>query len=109
MHRLRQWKFYGSAVFEVSQTYSAELPPQCWLLVNWEGVHLSEIFSKTPLVSHKYNQITSASPDMDSIMIVVGDRAHGIKYVFQTQQVRPFECFIFLNMISYFQLGTRNS
>ncbi|KAJ3341766.1 cytochrome c oxidase subunit 1 [Gonapodya sp. JEL0774] len=84
LHILKQWPLFGSTVFEVSQSYSSEMPTDCWLAVNATGVHILARQGKDPLISCPYDTIASYSPSQTSIMIVTESVTQGVKYVFST-------------------------
>ncbi|KXS20836.1 hypothetical protein M427DRAFT_51790 [Gonapodya prolifera JEL478] len=81
---LKEWSLFGSTVFEVSQSYSSEMPTDCWLAVNATGIHILERQGKEALVSCPYDTIASYSPSQTSIMIVTESVTQGVKYVFST-------------------------
>ena len=82
MARIRKWPLYGSTIFDVSQNYTSDYPADCWLLVNYEGIHISARNNKAPLVSYKYAQLGAIAPDEASIMLTLADREK--KFVFHT-------------------------
>ncbi|TPX36113.1 hypothetical protein SmJEL517_g01598 [Synchytrium microbalum] len=86
MKVFRSWKLYGSSVFDVWQSYTNEIPNDCWLAVNADGVHILARNSKDSLVTHAFKNIVSYSPSQKSILLITGSVTSGTKYVFTTSQ-----------------------
>ncbi|KAI3645648.1 hypothetical protein MP228_008576 [Amoeboaphelidium protococcarum] len=83
MNKIRTaWKYYGASIFSVQQNYSSEIPRQCWLLVDGDGVHVSPEMSKQAAVSMTYAQIGSTAVDAESLMLVSISR--DVKLILQT-------------------------
>ncbi|KAH9515344.1 hypothetical protein Btru_014195 [Bulinus truncatus] len=83
---LKNWPLFGATVFEVSQTYTSTLPKVLLLGVHQKGIYLLEMNSFNILSSYGYSEIVHASPAIKSIMIVIGNMAKGIKFMFNTNQ-----------------------
>ncbi|KAK0050723.1 unconventional myosin-X [Biomphalaria pfeifferi] len=83
---LKNWTLFGATVFEVSQTYTSTLPKVLLLGVHQRGIYLLEVSSFSILSSFTYSEIVHASPAIKSIMIVIGNMAKGIKFMFNTNQ-----------------------
>lgn len=74
MKRIRSWPLFGSAVFEVIQSYTGDFPNQCWLLVNRENILLMPRQSKQALLTIPLSKLGNISPDTNSVMILTEDR-----------------------------------
>ena len=85
MQKVRTWPLYGSAVYMVEQKFTSDFPAKCWLLVNKDGIHISEPFRQEVIKSHSLKTLTNVTADESSVMIVADGQA--VKYVFETSAV----------------------
>ncbi|KAJ3090132.1 cytochrome c oxidase subunit 1 [Quaeritorhiza haematococci] len=84
MDVMRSWPLYGSTIFDVEQTYTNEIPVECWLAVNIEGVHILARHKREPLVTYQFAKIVSYVPSPKSILLLTDSLTNGTKYVFNT-------------------------
>ncbi|RKO92668.1 P-loop containing nucleoside triphosphate hydrolase protein [Blyttiomyces helicus] len=84
MQFIRSWPLYGSGIFEVYQSYSNEIPSECWLAVSKDSIHIVARQTKEPLVSHKFEKIVSCNPSQNCLLLIIDNMATGAKYVFTT-------------------------
>ncbi|TPX50841.1 hypothetical protein SeLEV6574_g00644 [Synchytrium endobioticum] len=86
MKFFRSWKMYGCTIFDVWQSYTNDIPSDCWLGINVEGVHIMTRNSKEPLVTHPFKNVVSYSPSQKSFLLITGSITSATKYVFTTSQ-----------------------
>ena len=80
------WSLYGSMVFDVTQTYTSELPKTLWLAVSNKGVYILIRRTKEPRFSFNYSELVSYKPSLTSLMLIAGSLTHGKKFVFNTNE-----------------------
>ncbi|RDD47470.1 Unconventional myosin heavy chain 6 [Trichoplax sp. H2] len=80
------WSLYGSTVFDVTQTYTSELPKTLWLAVSHSGVYVLIRRAKEPRFSFSYSELVSYKPSLTSLMLIAGSLTNGRKFVFNTNE-----------------------
>ncbi|KAJ3333456.1 cytochrome c oxidase subunit 1 [Blyttiomyces sp. JEL0837] len=80
MDFLRSRPLFGATIFSAMQSYTNQIPSECWIGVSMRGIHIMARHAKTPLVSHTYTELSSYSPAKKSILFITGSA----KYVFTT-------------------------
>lgn len=89
LSRVMTWPLYGSTIFEVQQSFTAELPGILWLAINEDGIQALEKRSTTAIRFDGYRSIVNYSPSMKELKIVVAPSTPGSqaeKLVFGTRQ-----------------------
>lgn len=98
----REWDLFGSTIFTVQQNYTNDIPTQCWLAVNRDGIHILERFSKDAISSHPWAAISSFTPTHKAILITTESVTNGTKYGFNTTQASTI-AFLMKDYIEWYQ------
>ncbi|KAI9204657.1 P-loop containing nucleoside triphosphate hydrolase protein [Polychytrium aggregatum] len=112
MDFVRSWALFGSAVFDVTQSYTNQLPSGCWLAVNKGGVHILPKHEKVPLATYEFKKIVSYSPSDDRMLFVMDNKSGaGEKYVFQTTEAHQIGSLIkdYIECLSFYGDGKKAS
>ncbi|KAJ3102617.1 cytochrome c oxidase subunit 1 [Phlyctochytrium planicorne] len=100
MDFIRSRPLFGATIYPVMQSYTNEIPGECWMAVSVRGVQIMTrhakvivplspkklISLKAPLVTHSYDEILSCSPSKKSILLITENFKGTSKYVFTTDQ-----------------------
>ncbi|KAJ3218977.1 cytochrome c oxidase subunit 1 [Dinochytrium kinnereticum] len=86
MEFIRSRPLFGATIFPVMQSYTNEIPGECWMAVSVRGVQIMTRHAKSPLVTHTYDEILSCSPSKKSILLITENFKGTSKYVFTTDQ-----------------------
>ncbi|KAJ3122576.1 cytochrome c oxidase subunit 1 [Irineochytrium annulatum] len=86
MDFIRSRPFFGATIFPVMQSYTNEIPGECWMAISVRGVHIMARYAKQPLVTHPFEEIVSCNPSRKSILLITENYQGTSKYVFTTDQ-----------------------
>ncbi|KAJ3266899.1 cytochrome c oxidase subunit 1 [Chytriomyces hyalinus] len=78
---------YGYTVFSVLQSYTNQLPRECWLAVGFDGIRILARRSLAIFATHPYADVINYIPAKNNILLVTENRATlgTSKYVFSTE------------------------
>lgn len=80
---VRGWKFYGTTIFEVGQSYTKDIPTYCWLGISANEVSIINRDTKEALVTFKAGDILNMSPSKKSLLFITENNE---KFIFSTTQ-----------------------
>ncbi|KAI8613158.1 P-loop containing nucleoside triphosphate hydrolase protein, partial [Chytriomyces sp. MP71] len=78
---------YGYTVFSVLQSYTNQLPRECWLAIGFDGIRILARRSLSIFATHPYADVINYIPAKNNILLVTENRSTlgTSKYVFSTE------------------------
>lgn len=84
VERASQWPLFGCSRFAVQYAMTKKSVVDATLAITKDGLHLLEIYSKNPLKTWQFSQISSWTPTKSAFTIVTGNLVNPRREIFRT-------------------------